>query len=86
NAKYVEDAGPLDAACECLTCRTVSRAYLRHLFTSGEIAALVYNTIHNLWFYLDLMRKVRQAIASHSFPEFRRAFLSQPTREEEQES
>jgi len=85
NAKYIEDAGPLDPDCECLTCRTVSRAYLRHLFTSGEIAGLVYNTIHNLWFYLDLMRKVRQAIASHSFTEFHRAFLSQ-SREQEQES
>jgi len=85
NAKYIDDAGPLDPGCECLTCRTVSRAYLRHLFTSGEIAGLVYNTIHNLWFYLDLMRKVRQAIASHSFTEFRRAFLSQ-SREQEQES
>lgn len=85
NAEYIDDAGPLDPMCECLTCRTVSRAYLRHLFTSGEIAGLVYNTIHNLWFYLDLMRKVRQAIASHSFTEFRRAFLSQ-SREQEQES
>jgi len=86
NAKYIDDAGPLDPECECLTCRSVSRAYLRHLFTSGEIAGLVYNTIHNLWFYLDLMRKVRQAIASHSFTRFRGAFLSHATREQEQES
>jgi queuine tRNA-ribosyltransferase len=84
NARYLDDEGPLDAGCECLTCRTVSRAYLRHLYTSGEIAGLVYNTIHNVWFYLDLMRKVRQAIASNSFAEFRGAFLSQVTREQEQ--
>jgi len=83
NAKYLEDEGPLDPECDCLTCRTVSRAYLRHLFTSGEIAGLVYNTIHNVWFYLDLMRKVRQAIASHSFAAFRETFLSHLTREHE---
>ena len=81
NARYVDDEGPLDPDCDCLTCRTVSRAYLRHLFVSGEIAGLVYNTIHNVWFYLDLMRKVRQAIASNSFASFREAFLLQLTRE-----
>ncbi len=81
NAKFADDDGPLDPECACLTCRTVSRAYLRHLFISGEIAGLVYNTIHNVWFYLDLMRKVRQAIASDSFAVFREAFLSQLTRE-----
>jgi len=83
NAQYVDDQGPLDSECECLTCRTVSRAYLRHLFVGGEIAGLVYNTIHNVWFYLDLMRKVRQSIASNSFAAFRKAFLSQWTRERE---
>ena len=83
NAKYVDDSGPLDPQCSCLTCRTVSRAYLRHLFVSGEVAGLVYNTIHNVWFYLDLMRKVRQAIASKSFAAFREAFLLQLTRERE---
>ena len=83
HAKYSEDTGPLEAECDCVTCRTVSRAYLRHLFTSGEIAGLVYNTIHNVWFYLDLMRKVRQSIASNSFAAFREAFLSQLTRERE---
>ena len=65
----------------CLTCRTVSRAYLRHLFVSGEIAGLVYNTMHNVSFYLDLMGKVRQAIASNSFAAFREAFLLQFARE-----
>jgi queuine tRNA-ribosyltransferase len=83
NAQYVYDQGPLDPECDCVTCTTVSRAYLRHLFTSGEIAGLVYNTIHNVWFYLDLMRKVRQAIASNSFVAFREAFLSQLTREQQ---
>jgi queuine tRNA-ribosyltransferase len=80
NAKYAADEGPLDPACSCVTCRTVSRAYLRHLFMTGEIAASVYNTIHNLSFYLDLMRGVRQAIASNSFGAYREAFLARAAR------
>ena len=83
NAQYADDQGPLDPDCACMTCRTVSRAYLRHLFTSGEIAGLVYNTIHNVFFYLDLMRKVRQAIGSNSLAAFRENFLSQSTREQQ---
>ena len=76
NAKYADDRRPLDERCSCVTCGTVSRAYLRHLFLNGEIAALVYNTIHNVWFYLDLMRGIRQAIALDSFGSFRETFLS----------
>ncbi|HEY0139297.1 MAG TPA: tRNA guanosine(34) transglycosylase Tgt [Thermoanaerobaculia bacterium] len=76
NAKYAADESPLDPECSCVTCRTVSRAYLRHLFTNDEIAASVYNTIHNVSFYLDLMRSIRQAIASNSFGSFRKAFLA----------
>jgi queuine tRNA-ribosyltransferase len=76
NAKYVADQGPLDPKCGCMTCRTVSRAYLRHLFMNNEIAAHVYNTIHNVSFYLDLMKTIRQAIASNSLKDFREGFLS----------
>jgi queuine tRNA-ribosyltransferase len=76
NARFAADSGPVDPECFCLTCRTASRAYLRHLFMNDEIAASVYNTIHNLSFYLDLMRSIRQAIASNSFGSFRKAFLS----------
>jgi queuine tRNA-ribosyltransferase len=76
NARFAEEDAPLDPACSCLTCRTVSRAYLRHLFVSGEIAASVYNTIHNLSFYLDLMRGIRQAITLNSFGSFREQVLS----------
>jgi queuine tRNA-ribosyltransferase len=76
NARYAADEAPLDRRCTCVTCTTVSRAYLRHLFTNDEIAASVYNTIHNLSFYLDLMRAIRQAIASDSFNPFREEFLS----------
>ncbi|HVR42623.1 MAG TPA: tRNA guanosine(34) transglycosylase Tgt [Thermoanaerobaculia bacterium] len=76
NAKYRSDGGPLDPACGCPTCRSVSRAYLRHLFVAGEMSAAVYNTVHNLWFYLDLMRRIRQSIASNSFRELRRELLA----------
>ncbi|HEU4521379.1 MAG TPA: tRNA guanosine(34) transglycosylase Tgt, partial [Thermoanaerobaculia bacterium] len=76
NARFAADEGPLDPECSCLTCRTVSRAYLRHLYVTGEIAASVYNTIHNVSFYLDLMRAIRQSIASNSFRSFREAYLA----------
>jgi queuine tRNA-ribosyltransferase len=62
NAVYAEDQGPLDPNCSCQTCRRYSRAYLRHLFLSGEHLSAVYNTIHNLTFYLDMMSKIREAI------------------------
>ena len=71
----------MSAGYTCVTCTTVSRAYLRHLYVNDEIAAMVYNTIHNLAFYLDLMKAIRQAIASNSFQAFREAFLSRVKQE-----
>jgi queuine tRNA-ribosyltransferase len=82
NAKYAADGRPLDPNCGCVTCTTVSRAYLRHLYANDEIAASVYNTIHNLSFYLDLMEAIRQAIASNSYHSFREGFLSRLSSEE----
>jgi queuine tRNA-ribosyltransferase len=76
NARHAADERPLDPNCGCLTCRTVSRAYLRHLYMNDEIAGLVYNTIHNVSFYLDLMRGIRQAIASNCLGSFRDSILS----------
>jgi len=76
NARYQADERPLDPRCSCVACTTVSRAYLRHLYMNREIAASVYNTIHNLSFYLDLMQSIRQAIASNSFGELREAYLA----------
>ena len=73
---YEEDAGPLDPACSCKVCRNYSRAYLRHLYRSGEILSSQLTTYHNLHFYLDLMRRVREAIRQNSFDEFRRQFKS----------
>ncbi len=75
NARFAADDRPLDPNCSCVACTTVSRAYLRHLYTNDEIAASVYNTIHNISFYLDLMRAIRQAIASNSFGSYREDFL-----------
>ena len=73
---YEEDSGPLDPDCSCNVCKNYSRAYLRHLYRSGEILSSQLNTYHNLHFYLDLMRRVREAIRQDSFDEFRRQFRS----------
>jgi queuine tRNA-ribosyltransferase len=62
NAIYAEDQNPPDPECSCPTCRRYSRAYLRHLFMAGEHLSAVYNTIHNVAFYLDMMRKIRESI------------------------
>jgi queuine tRNA-ribosyltransferase len=62
NAVYAEDLGPIDPECTCRICRRYSRAYLRHLFLTGEHLYAVYSTLHNLTFYLDMIRKIRQAI------------------------
>jgi queuine tRNA-ribosyltransferase len=67
-ARYRDDAGPLDPACECYTCRTYSRAYLRHLFQAGEILFSTLATLHNLKHYLDTMRRIRQSILLGTFP------------------
>ena len=61
-ARYARDPGPADPECGCYTCRTFSRAYLRHLFAARELLAFRLNSIHNLAFYLDLMRQLREAI------------------------
>ena len=66
-AAYQRDSGPLDPACECRPCRTFTRAYLRHLFLSGEILAARALTEHNLFFYARLMRGAQVAIASRTF-------------------
>jgi queuine tRNA-ribosyltransferase len=82
NARHAEDEGPVDEACACYTCRHFSRAYLRHLFIAGEMTGGTLNTVHNLFFYLDTMGRVREAIAFGTFEkfrqEFRRMFMSRP--------
>ena len=74
NAQYAEDTRPPDPDCGCYTCRTFSRAYLRHLFMSGEMTAATLLTVHNLYFYLDLMRRIRDAIGFGSFGKLRQEF------------
>jgi queuine tRNA-ribosyltransferase len=69
HAKYKEDSGPIDPACGCPVCRTYSRAYLRHLFNANEILSSVLNTIHNIFFYLDTIRRIRQFIGAHRLDE-----------------
>ena len=75
HARFAEDARPLDPDCRCPTCRRHSRAYLRHLFMAGEMAGATLNTLHNLYFYLDTMRAIRDAIEFGRFEELKRAFL-----------
>ncbi len=76
NSRYERDNGPLDPECGCYTCRTFSRAYLRHLFNAGEVLALRLGTIHNLAFYLDLMGRIRKSIEEGRFGEFKKEFLA----------
>jgi queuine tRNA-ribosyltransferase len=74
NARFAEDDRPPDPSCTCYTCRTCSRAYLRHLFMAGEINAATLNTLHNLHFYLDTLRGIREAIAFGRLQSFSMAF------------
>jgi len=62
NAQYARDQRPIDESCSCAVCRRYSRAYLRHLYSTGEFLATILNTHHNLYFYLDMMGKIREAI------------------------
>jgi queuine tRNA-ribosyltransferase len=80
NARYAEDDGPVDPACGCYTCRQHSRAYLRHLHQAGEMTAGALNTLHNLTFYLDTMRRIREAIKLETFDSFRQEFLRSVSR------
>ncbi|MGO9065142.1 MAG: tRNA guanosine(34) transglycosylase Tgt [Myxococcaceae bacterium] len=70
NAAYARDERPVDAACSCYVCRTHSRAYLRHLFSTREVLALRLNTLHNLHHFLELMRQAREAIVENRFAAF----------------
>ena len=74
NAIYTDDPRPLDENCSCTVCRTYSRAYLRHLFQANEILASILNSHHNVAFFLDIMRKIRQAIAFGELADFSTEF------------
>ncbi len=79
NARWREDADPIDETCDCYTCRNYSRAYLRHLYFAGEILAMVLNTIHNVRYYMRLMENIRLAIQENRFEAFKNAFLKDRT-------
>jgi len=77
NARYTDDQRPLDEQCNCSVCRRHSRAFMRHLYQSGEMLASILLTHHNLAFFLDTMKRVRQAIRSDQFAKFRRDYTEQ---------
>ena len=74
NEKYKLDARPIDPGCGCPACRSFSRAYLRHLFVAGEMLAMRLAVLHNLWFYNELTRRIREALDSGSFAAFREEY------------
>jgi queuine tRNA-ribosyltransferase len=76
NAAHAADTGPIDPECGCYTCRNYSRAYLRHLDKCNEILGARLNTVHNLYYYLDLMRRVRQALEEGRYAAFARDFFA----------
>ena len=75
HAKYKKDESPLDPECSCFVCKRYSRAYLRHLYMSSEILSSILNTYHNIYFYLDIMSKIRHSIKLNSFLDFKENFL-----------
>ena len=74
NARFADDPSPPDPGCACYTCRTFSRAYLRHLYMVGEMTAATLNSLHNLHFYLDTMRRIREALVFGTFEQLRLEF------------
>jgi queuine tRNA-ribosyltransferase len=80
-ARYKDDAGPLDPACSCSTCRGFSRAYLRHLFQAGEMLFSTLATIHNLKRYLDIMKEIRHCIMIGAYPGYLESVRSVPVPE-----
>ena len=83
NACYSKDERPVDEDCDCYTCRNFSRAYLRHLFTTKELLVYRLNTIHNLFYYQQLMEEIRKAILEDRFMEFREEFYKRINKKEE---
>jgi queuine tRNA-ribosyltransferase len=78
NARYARDDRPLDPSCTCAVCRRYSRRYLRHLFVTGEMLGAILATHHNLHFYLDTMRRIRQALLFGEFAEFHSRVRARP--------
>ena len=77
NSQYKDDTEPIDANCRCYTCRNYSRAYLRHLYLARELLAYRLNTIHNVYHFINFIKRMRDAILSDSFESFRKDFFRQ---------
>jgi queuine tRNA-ribosyltransferase len=77
NSKHAFDTGPIDSKCGCYTCQNYSRSYLRHLDKCKEMLGAHLNTIHNLYYYQELMRDIREAIEKDAFDEFIAGFYRQ---------
>ena len=75
NAKYMRDDKPIDESCNCPTCRNYSRAYIRHLFKSGEMLGMRLAVIHNLWFYNNLMAEIRANVENGSFNDYKNEYV-----------
>jgi queuine tRNA-ribosyltransferase len=75
--EYTEDPRPVDPQCGCYTCRHYSRAYLRHLYLAKELLSYRLNTLHNIFFFIELMQKIREAVLQDRFQEFRKSFYTQ---------
>jgi len=74
NSRFKTDTDPIDRDCECYTCRHFSRAYLRHLYLARELFVYRLNTIHNVYYYTTLMKRIREAIDGDDFETFRKTF------------
>lgn len=79
NARFFDDFGPLDEACDCYTCTNFSRAYIRHLIKQGEMLGAILLSIHNMHFLLDLMRRAREAICNGRYRQFLDRWMSSPS-------
>jgi len=77
NAKYREDFFPIDSVCGCYTCKNYTKAYLAHLFRANEILASTLSSIHNLYFMVNFLKEIRQAILADKFPDFKKDFLQE---------
>ena len=75
NAKYKEDLSPVEEGCDCYTCRNYSKAYIRHLITTGEMLGGRLSSIHNIRFLIKLTEELREAIKNDNILEYRKNFL-----------
>ena len=76
NSKYARDFSPLDSECDCPVCKKYSRAYIRHLMSTGEILGARLTSYHNLYFLVHLMEKIKEAIRQDSLGDFRQEFFA----------